>query len=139
MCRHYGTTAIIRDFPFAPLSLSLSLFFSLVRTRLYRCIQRRGSCREKKRLENERNEPRMAFQPRWCVYTATRRWKEPWPERRSRRGGNGGGYNRGLMKPVEVRQTGSASSPFATLSLFSPSCARSVAQSLVRSFVRSFA
>lgn len=32
-------------------------------------------------------------------------------------GGNGGGYNRGLMKPVEVRQTGSASSPFATLVL----------------------
>lgn len=53
-------------------------------------------------------------------------------------GGNGGGYNRGLMKPVEVRQTGSASSPFATLVLspllapLSPPHHRPFARSLVR-------
>lgn len=61
-------------------------------------------------------------------------------------GGNGGGYNRGLMKPVEVRQTGSASSPFATLvlsplpaphsTLPSPPPVHSFGRSLVRSFVR---
>ena len=54
------------------------------------------------------------------------------PGLREEGGGNGGGYNRGLMKPVEVRQTGSASSPFATLSLFSPPL-------LVRSLGRLFA
>lgn len=101
VCGHYGTTAIIRDFPFAPYLFLVSVWRARVLTRtpspgslfpsllpvvvhVHAGARRRGKCTWLE-TRGTRNEPRMAFQRRSCVYTATRRWKEAsWTRRRRR-------------------------------------------------------
>lgn len=120
VCGHYGTTAIIRDFPFAP----YLFLVPRARTQTHAGNSQLSPSRSLRAEANRLGVSGRGTKPAtdgW-LFSRTRACTQPRDDRKRggksqeerAGGGNGGGYNRGLMKPVEVRQTGSAGSPFAT-------------------------
>lgn len=104
---YYGTGAITRGFPFA---LRLASF-SFSRIPHYRRKGEGGERGGRSLTPATRRSSQLprSFQSRSCVHTDARQIRRTEWTRRGREGGRGG-YNRGLMKPVEIRQTGSAGS-----------------------------
>lgn len=138
MCGHYGTTAIIRDFPFAPYLFLVSLSFALCSPPppppphwLYTYTP---VCREEANVpgsslgERETSHEWLFSGARACTQRRDDGERGELEEKKEEV------TTGGLMKPVEVRQTGSASSPLATLVLSSPPSpfVRSVVRSLAR-------